>query len=63
LPSLRRDAPWQNIALAVFLLSAGFSLFVAGIALGAQGVPKGMPLTILGALMFLPVRGLAVFHR
>jgi disulfide bond formation protein DsbB len=57
LPSLSsRNLPRRAVALAAFLLAAGTSLFVAGIALAAQGTPHATPLLVLGAVMFVPVR-------
>ena len=46
--------PRRAIALALFLLGAGFALFVAGLALRAQHNDAGFPLLILGVLMLVP---------
>jgi hypothetical protein len=56
LPSSASSLPRRAVALAVFLLATGTSLFIAGIALAAQGTPHATPLLVLGAVTFLPVR-------
>jgi hypothetical protein len=46
--------PRRAVALALFLLAAGLSLFVTGLALRGQHNDAGMPVLVLGALMLVP---------
>jgi predicted membrane protein len=52
--------PKKAVALAALLLTAGTSLLIAALALGAQGTQHATPLFVLGAVMFLPVRHAAL---
>lgn len=46
--------PRAAVALAVFLLTAGVSLFVAGLALWGKHNGSSTPLLLSGALLILP---------
>jgi hypothetical protein len=56
LPRGPRPVPQRAVALAALLLATGVSLLVAGVVLGAKGTPNATPLTVLGAVAFIPVR-------
>lgn len=48
--------PVRAVALAALLLSAGTALLLSGCILAARHTQHALPLTVLGAVMFVPVR-------